>query len=65
MLEQLISLKKAMKENKEKAFVYERFQDYFFWYESLNRKGIQEKIEFMEIEREYLDYMNKPKEEKE
>lgn len=59
MLEQLISLKQAMKENKGKGFVYEKFQDYFFWYESLADKGVKEKLEFRETEEQYIEYMNK------
>ena len=59
MLEQLISLKQAMKENKGKGFVYEKFQDYFFWYESLSERGVKDKLEFREVEEQYLEYMNK------
>ena len=59
MLEQLISLKQAMKENKGKGFVYEKFQDYFFWYESLNDRSVKDKLEFKETEEQYLEYMNK------
>lgn len=58
MLEKLINLKNAMKKNKGKGFVYEKFQDYFFWYESLETRGVKEKIEFREVEQEYLEYMN-------
>lgn len=59
MLEQLLNLKQAMKENKGKGFVYEKFQDYFFWYEGLKDRGVKEKLEFREVEREYLKYMEK------
>ena len=59
MLEQLLNLKQAMKENKGKGFVYERFQDYFFWYESLENRGVKEKQEFREVEEEYDKYMEK------
>ena len=59
MLEQLLNLKQEMKENKWKVFVYEKFQDYFFWYESLENRGVKEKQEFREVEEEYLKYMNK------
>lgn len=59
MLEPLLNLKQAMKENKGKGFVYERFQDYFFWYESLNERGVKEKVEFREIEEQYDKYMKK------
>ena len=57
MLEQLLNLKQAMKENKGKGFVYEKFQDYFFWYESLESRGVKEKQEFREVEGEYDKYM--------
>lgn len=59
-IESLSNLKNAMEENKSVSFVYERFQDYFYWYESLADKGIKEKLEFREVEQEYLKYMNKP-----
>ena len=59
MLEQLLNLKQAMKENKGKGFVYEKFQDYFFWYESLENRGVKEKQEFREVEEEYDKYMEK------
>lgn len=59
MLEQLVRLKQAMKENKGKGFVYERFQDYFFWYESLDVRSVKDKIEFREVELEYIRFMAK------
>ena len=59
MLETIIKLKQAMEEDRGKGFVYERFQDYFFWYESLSVRGIKEKIEFREIEEEYDKYMRR------
>ena len=58
-LESLLKLKQAMKENKGKGFVYEKFQDYFFWYESLENRGVKEKQEFRETELEYIRYMAK------
>jgi len=58
-IESLSALKEAIERNRSIAFVYERFQDYFFWYESLEMRGVKEKLEFKEAESEYLKYLVK------
>lgn len=60
MLEELIKLKKAMKENKSKGFVYERWQDYDNEYKKIGSKlGFLDKKDYREVFLEYIRYISK------
>ena len=59
MLESLINLKLAMKHNKPKSVVYERYQNYTDAYEKMNEHTIRDKAENREIYFDYIRYMSK------
>lgn len=58
MLEKLINLKIAMKRNKPKSEIKEKFKDYSTAYDNCD-KTIQDKIRHREVFYDYVRYMAK------
>lgn len=59
MLESLINLKTAIRHNKSKSEVREKFLEYSRKYDDLENKNIGDKIRHREIFYNYIRYMEK------
>lgn len=53
----VMNFKKAIKESKSKAFVYERFQEYLQEYDQIADKSIVQKLNHRNLFFDYFKYM--------
>jgi hypothetical protein len=57
--EKIINFKKAIKENRSKSFVYERFQEYLDQYDQMADPSLSRKLSHRDLFLDYTRYMAK------